>query len=370
MTMKKLTTKITSVVLALILCLGLSTTAFAAEDPTAKTVEAKITKELQMDTNVTTPSVTFSFEVSKVSLDGVDTEEAKNTMPAISEQTLAFGSSDTGTTPANSNLKTVTKTTANIVPAAGEYPHAGIYKYHIKEKTGTYTTQTGETMTYSQAEYDMTIYVVNDTTGLKIDSVTVNYTKDDNGNAKTDKATIKFVNQYAKNNSLTISKAVTGAMGDKTKEFNFTLSLSSLSALEENNAAYTGVIHRADGTTTETATLTSGANTTFSLKDTEYIVFSALSVGTKYTVSEQEKNQNGYTTTVKVTANGQEITGNNAESNVLVGENENKVEYTNNKETTVPTGILVNNLPFIILIIVAICGFSGYIVFRRRKSSN
>lgn len=376
MTKKRFAVRLLSAILVLALCLGLSTTAFAAD----VSGEAALSVELQMDTNVTTPAVSFTYEISKVSLDGVETDEAKAAMPAILDQTIEFTAADSGTTPVGSNLKTVTKTTANIVPAADQFSHAGVYKYHIKEKSNTYTEQAGETLVCSLAEYDMSVYVENDEDPanagmLSVKYIVTQYTKDENGAEKTDKSPVQFANKFSKNGgkddpngakALKISKAVEGSMGDKSSRFDFTLTLNKLSALEAAGTSYTGTIHRADGTATETVTL-SAAGASFKLADGEYLEFDSVPVGTVYSVSETQKNSDGYTTTVETLSNG---AASEAESDILVGEKANSVQYTNTKDGNVPTGIIVNNLPFILLILVALCGFAGYIVFRRRKYGN
>ena len=53
----------------------------------------------------------------------------------------------------------------------------------------------------------------------------------------------------------------------------------------------------------------------------------------------------------------------------LVGEAENKVTFTNTHKGVVPTGILMNNLPFILLVAVAIVAFVSLAVIKRRRTS-
>ena len=55
--------------------------------------------------------------------------------------------------------------------------------------------------------------------------------------------------------------------------------------------------------------------------------------------------------------------------NNLVGEAENKVTFTNTHKGVVPTGILMNNLPFILLVAVAIVAFVSLAVIKRRRTS-
>ncbi len=372
MTNKKLAARVCSVALAVVLCLGLSATAFAANGNGV--TEASLTLDLQMDTNVTTPAATFSFEVSKVSLDGDETTEAKAAMPEIAINALKFETTDTGETPDSSNQKTVTKTVSNIVPAADQYGRAGIYTYHINERANTYTAQTGETMTYSAAEYQLVIYVKNDGNAADANKLSIRgvnvYVKDASGNYNTKSADgIKFVNQFKKNSGLTISKAVAGDMGDKTKQFSFNLNLTKQAALEPVGATYTGTITRATGSTETETEVVLGTDATFTLADGETLTFDNLPVGTTYTISEADY-ASEYAKTIDAISNSTAVNGYTDGGELVVGEGDNSVAYTNTKEGNVPTGIIVNNLPFILLILVALCGFAGYIVFKRKKYSN
>lgn len=55
--------------------------------------------------------------------------------------------------------------------------------------------------------------------------------------------------------------------------------------------------------------------------------------------------------------------------NNLVGENENKVTFTNTYKDVAVTGIVMNNLPFILLVAVAIVAFVSLAVIKRRRTS-
>lgn len=382
MTKKKHAAKYVPAALALVLmlCLGMCVTALAAGTGDGIT-QAAITKNLQMDAAVKTPDATFTFTVEKVSLDGAETEVEKAKMPAIANQTVRFSSADTGTTAAGNRLKEVKKQTENIIPSANAFPHAGVYEYKVTEAESGYTEAEGTTMTYSQAVFTMEIYVKNGDSGLEIGGVYVNYVKGDDGADKDEKvdptpgtdpnvSAWQFVNQFKKTSTLTISKTVAGAMGDKTKQFDFTLERGEKSALEADDASYNGTITRADGSsaaTETTVTLTGTTAADFTLADNESLTIT-LPVGTTCTVGEDEDTATGYDTTATVTSNGEEKTGeiNTASISVLTGEGVNSVAYTNTKNGTVPTGIIVDNLPFIILILAALCGFAGYIALKRR----
>ncbi len=393
-----------SALLTLSLCMGLGTTAFAEQ--ISHGYIGKITKELNMDENVTIPDATFNFKVEKYSMDGSTEADKLAEMPAIADQTLTFGSGDESTTDSETRVKTVTKETGFLLDGI-TFPRVGVYVYEITEQADTYTAKTGETMIYTSSPCYMTVYVENGALTPVVKNVDYRWGTPDNAI----KGDPTFNNNFMKIGSsddqdstdpsdlrhevsaLEIAKTVTGAMGDKTKEFNFTLRITQLTAnlpmgvISEllsvdaetrmnvggggsliERPPYHGTIHRNDGSTEEiTIQAAVDATCTFTLKDGEYVTFSDMPVGTKYTVTEAEAGANGYTTTVASLVDGQ--TGTTTENN-LVGENANMVGFTNNKEAAVPTGIIVNNLPFVMLIFAAVCGFAGYIVFRRKRFYN
>lgn len=54
-------------------------------------------------------------------------------------------------------------------------------------------------------------------------------------------------------------------------------------------------------------------------------------------------------------------------SNKLVGEGSNYADVENNYSDNPITGIISNNLPFIILICAAVLGFAAYLVVKRHR---
>ena len=360
---KRIVTGILSAVMTIIMCIGAVMTAFAVEgDETDST--AAITKNLEMDSNVTTPDATFTFHFEKVSLDDVTTEDAKNSMPEINDQTTSFASTDNGTN--TDGVKTVTKNTNNVVPSGESFPHAGVYRYHITEKNSGYTNDDTTSMIWSLAEYNMDVYVANKADGsLYVKNVVVYSTKDNMGEALDTKVdSMLFTNKFMKTSSLSVKKIISGDYADMSKKFNFKLILNN--SKMANDTSYSGTITRNDGTT-ETVNFTVGTEASFMLGNGETLELANLPVGTRYSVGEENE---GYKVSIETIVNGQKVTGgaNGAVQNdVLVGEGKNSTTYTNTKETTVPTGIIVNNLPFFLMVLVAVSGFVAYIAVRRQR---
>lgn len=166
-------------------------------------------------------------------------------------------------------------------------------------------------------------------------------------------------------NSLTISKTVTKD-GDLSRDFNFTLTLQKSKTEAAGVTSYDAYKIDQIGNSTK-ITVPVGEAKTFELKHNEKLVFPLLPVGTKYDISETAAT--GYTTTLKTKEDGkQEVAEISATvTNKLIGDETNYAKYTNEKPSTPPTGILINNLPFIMLIVVAIGAFAAFIVSKRHK---
>ncbi|MDD3369873.1 MAG: hypothetical protein PHP50_13505 [Lachnospiraceae bacterium] len=392
--MKSLFTKVLGMAMALGLVMGTGVPVMAAgevmEGTEAAPADAYLTKELQVAEGVTVPSATFSFKFEQVREDGgAPTAE----MPAITDKNISYTNADTAV-PDASGLKKIKKISGKILDGV-TFTHAGEYEYKVTEVqtiTGHTLDADNETMQFSKAEYKMRVIVNNkaDGSGVYVKYVVVDRVLNDAGTAEAAKVnpgdevtanTFMFTNVFTREgslldgkNPLEINKTVTGAAGDKTKEFDFSLTLTKSPTESATVTEYPAVITRADGTT-ENVTVPVGAAFTFKLKHGDTLSFGntttypgTLPAGTRYTVT--ETGVNGYTTSAKVKENGgTETTIDNVTvTNKLVGDHENYAKYTNDKSVTPPTGIIINNLPFILLIGFAMGAFALFIVAKRRRS--
>lgn len=399
-TMKRILTSVLGAAMTFGLCMGNVVPAMAAgsviEGTEDAPADAYLTKELQVAEGVTVPGAAFSFAFEKINEDG-GTPTAE--MPDITEKTVAYTEADTAE-PDASGLKKIKKMSGKILDGV-TFPHAGEYEYKVTETqavSGYAVDPDTETMEYSKAEYTMSVIVSNkaDGSGVYVKYVVVNRVKNDAGAEEAAKVssgddltanTFTFTNVFTRTGSaldwndadkpspLEISKTVTGDAGDKTKAFDFTLTLTKSPTEATAVTEYPAVITRADGTT-ENVTVTVGTAYTFSLKHGEKLSFdkgagvtgTLLPAGTRYTIAEAAAD--GYTTSAQIKENGGTATTINdvTAANKLVGDHENYAKYTNDKGVTPPTGIIINNLPFLLLIGAAIGAFVLFIAARRRRS--
>lgn len=392
--MKRILTSVLGVAMVFGLSMGNGVPVMAAgevmEGTEAAPADAYLTKELQVAEGVSVPGATFSFAFEKVKEDGgVPTAE----MPAITDKNIAYTTADTSI-PDASGLMKIKKMSGKILDGVA-FTHAGEYEYKVTEKqavTGYTVDADNETLQYSKAEYKMSVIVNNkaDGSGVYVKYVVVDRVLNDAGTAEAAKVTpdddvtantFTFTNVFTRagslldgNTPLEITKTVTGDAGDKTKEFEFTLTLTKSATEGAAVTEYPAVITRVDGSK-ENVTVPVGAAYTFQLKHGDKLSFDkagafpgTLPAGTRYTVAETAVG--GYITSAEVKENGGTATTVNdvTAANKLVGDHENYARYTNEKGTTPPTGILINNLPFILLIGVAIGAFVLIIAAKRRRS--
>lgn len=347
--------KIGAFVLAGTMLLSMGTTAFAAGEPTAPDVNhngtVPITKEFEMADGLKTPAATFKFTATST------TEGA----PTATIANVSFTEGQTGTLIGEKYVLEGNTT----ISFTGDWKHAGEYVYTVTESKENPISN----VTYDNTSYTLRVYVINGTNGLEIEKITAQ-----GATGKTDK--ILFTNTYTKNNAtLTIEKNTTGKYADKTKEFKFEITFTKSPMSEKTS--FTGNIG------SEPVVCTAETPKSFTLADGEQLVFSNLPVGTTYVVKELAASD-GYTPSVTVVEN-RTTTVNNRTAVLegdaldtlreggkknLVGEYENTVTFTNTHQGgVVPTGILMNNLPFILLVAVAIVAFVSLAVIKRRRTS-
>ena len=327
--------------LTMSLCAG---TAVMAEEVQVPTVgQAGVTKNLHIAEGITVPDTTFTFNITQTAGDA--TTVTKTTTAAFKADTVT---NDLVSKAATTELADETK-----------YPHAGVYTFTVNEVKGNVAG-----MTYDTKSYTVNVYVVNDGDGLKVDSITAN-----DGTAKV--TDMSFDNTYVKDSSLTIEKKV-------TKHYNITINMTK--ATTDTRASYTGTIVKGDKCkeTHQNVVLTfdnnGKATANVELCDGDTITFDNIAAGTRYTVTEAGATD-GYTPSVAVVENGGIAEQINATSeadgitadNKLIGEKANSVVFTNAYADTPITGVIINNLPYVVLAAAAVCALVALVLINRRR---
>ena len=229
-------------------------------------------------------------------------------------------------------------------------------KHFIKNASGNYadlsnwTTETADGETYVKATYvfddinvpsnsGVTCSYTEEVAKAQVNNYTLNHdadiTQDVQLTKKHNVQEVVFTNRYTPNTaSLTITKQVTGGLGDKTKEFNFEYS-------------YNGV-KQAPAIT---------------LKNGETRTLTDIPIGTKVTIT--ETNATGYMTTYSIN-NGDTVSTDGHRCEFTIGEN-SSVVFTNHKDVDPDTGVLLDSMPYVIILVVVAAGIAGGVVLKKRK---
>lgn len=401
--LKKLVTASIAAVTALSVFRGVPTFADDNDVATAKangetSAKVSINKVLNIAEGITTPEATFTFTFTPktgTSSNGAPYETIDSSNGQITDKNVSYSGTDVLVTGQTS----IKKETGDIFREVN-YTHAGEYVYTVAEKqnVGWKAIQKNgspiDFMTYDNRNYEMHVIVKNKTTGgTYISSVYFKQvTPSVNGKVKPSESgtTYKydlFTNIYRKNagkitdpnepnpnkpnvskvdpnaKSLVIKKVVSGATADKSKDFTFKLTFTKAST--ETSQSITGKI----GETSKTFVY--GQETTITLRHDQSLVFDTIPAGTRYKLV--ETGSQGYTASAAYKENGASknqagtVSTNFTQDSILIGEKPNDNTITNSLPDVTPTGLLIDNLPFILMIGLGLAGF--VVLSKKRKQA-
>ena len=320
--------KILSFVLALVMILSLSTVVFAdepaAEAPATLKSEAG-TSEVTLEKNYTVTGAT-----------------GENLYPA---ETLEFvvgvpgGSGNPNDAMISVKPLEVEGNKDQVISIElPEYDSVGVYSYSIQEKAGK-TQGVG----YDETTIFVDVLVTYNYKEGKLDAELFLTTPDGN-DGKID----SFTNTYDVG-SLTVSKVVTGNLGDREKKFDVTVTFEAKGDVL-SDITYEG------GKVAPKAWKDGKAVVEISLAHNESVTFENIPAGVTYTVVEDDYTADGYTAEYK----------NSDEELTIAKSDKDTVEITNNKETAVATGISLDSMPYI-MILAVVAGAFVLTSFKKRE---
>lgn len=321
-----------------------------------------ITKSIKKESNVYAPNTTFKFTITP-----------GTAVPASKDQEAIYAGPDGGvtmndgviaSTPADSDIGkteiTAGTTQVRVNESAfttGANAKPGIFRYVVSEVATDKSGSVYEGIAYTTEQKYFDVYVTSDDNGtLKVTSYAFvnkdNIKKKDNGT---------FTNDYSSKHDtlkdLTVKKEVTGNQGNRNKEFNFTLKVDG-AAGEKYYVTFSDASR-------QPITLLSGTSQTITLKDNQTAKIWGLSEKDKYTVTEDNYTNDGYTTTIgdeeTSTTTGTISTG----AGTTDKKGDKSITVVNSKNTISPTGIFLHVTPYLALIGAAIA--SGLLFFRRKR---
>lgn len=374
---------------------GMTFGAAGAPVQAADPAEVVLTKELRVPLGIEVPTATFNFSCTPKT-DGDYTKAG----PAITIDPVAFSPASAVV---EAGYQTSIMNVKDFIPTADKFGTAGVYQYEIKElETGFTPSQIdGEKMEYSKASYIMSVQVENVNGTLTVTDVIVSKAVDDAGkdagvkvdptDPEGDGSDLRFVNEYSKNSGsgdkpdpenpdqpvdpdrpdpgsddyfgLRVNKILGNYGHDGNFPFTITITGNGLASMEGKIVKFKTSAGAAADIILDA---TGSASQTFTLKGGEYAWLADLPAGLNVRVEETDALDNS-----KVSVNGGSFTvetGKYAAAG-MASLTSNKVSVTNDNEVTVPTGILINNLPFIVLISVVVLGFAAFVVNKKRRFS-
>lgn len=398
MSIKTLSKKMLAIVAAGAMTMGLAMPVFA-EGADTTTKVAYITKVFNTEV---AKDVNFTFKAEQQK-NGAGVDNLVDTDAAVKINNAEFKTTD--------RTGTKTKRWAVTFPT---YQEAGKYSYKVTETGNSLNlgdTGEKEKMLMSKAEYLMDVYVSNTTAGgYEISNIIVNKIKNDQGTDEKNPVKVdigdgenngfKFVNTYVQEagtgtdpsnpgtdpdtdydnlGSLNVSKKVEKNVttGNTTKPatndtFSFTAEFAFPAGTDENTLG--GVY--ANGTKIN---LENGTTHKFTLTDGTNMKFTKLPVGTKITVTEAAKaNYKGSAAVVINNENKEAVVATKFNEEIKVwddkattgyklGQKKNTVDVTNRFNNVPTTGIIMNTLPYVLMI--ALCGAAlmAFVAFKRRR---
>lgn len=300
-------------------------TAAMAEDVTSVDISKKYTA---VNAGTTKPEETFEFTVSAGRV-----TESDAIAPVISGFSIAF----TG-----ENASAATRTNTLTLPS---FSQVGIYSYEISETAGS---KAG--VDYDESAITMQVTVTQGADGLERSVVFKNAEGEKLNSAE-------FTNTYSAG-SISVSKEVTGNMGDTQKYFDVYVTVTNPSGKDAP------VSYSVSGGSYEDnpTTINAGEKITFKLKADETITIANVPYGVSYTVEEADYTTSGYDAAVYSGSDGNNGNG-------TVDSAAETVKITNNKGVQVDTGINLDSMPYVmILCLVAVCAVVMFV--RKRFSAN
>lgn len=326
-----------------------------------KGTETQFTKYLALEDGVTVPNVNFSFKIEAgdpVEKDNIlagigspTVEEAKFNSSMQTKDVAADGKIDGIAVTGKKYAETLTKIDFSKV----EFSAPGIYRYKLSEEKPTAPGVSAKTT--SPLYLDVFVTSGDTKDSLKVESYVLHRTTDKPvATSEQDKKAADkvegFVNEY-KTQGFSFAKKVTGNQGDRTKYFTFTLKLKNENMKGSTIAVDVSGASSSDNTTKEIKLDDATGESqvvTYKLQNGDKIEIKGLPDGTQYTVVDSYED---YEASLNVEGMQKDTDKKEASITGTVNGAKVELEFTNKKDGTIPTGVILDSAPFILVIALA-----------------
>ena len=161
--------------------------------------------------------------------------------------------------------------------------------------------------------------------------------------------------------NLTVTKTVTGKLGDTNKAFTFTITKADGTAVNIASAN----IEISDADSTKVEWLDNGK---FTLKDGASITFKNLP-SDEYKIVEEDYSGEKYETSWQIGTDGV-VHEKNSTATVTIGTTEQTVHFTNHRTLEPDLGVLLDTLPYIVILAVVAGGVALLMLRKHRKEDD
>ena len=337
---KKFSTRLMAALMAGTLAvgmMGMSVSAAAVHSGNPVTT-IPVTKNVLTDGNTMAPNTTFEFEVTVAD---AGTFNDGNKDQVVYQGIVGGLTAETGATftPGGKESATGTYTAeGSLKTNAGVFERPGVYHYTVTEKENDY-----EGVTTDTTSYDVYVYVYNgENNKLYVGNVV-------SAKGKT-KADLIFNNDYGKEKDTThdviITKVITGNQAVESDTFQLVVMVTG-TAGEKYKVTLDNV---------EQEPLTSGEKATYTVTNNTKIHIYGLTENDKVQAKEEANNQ-GYQAT---------YTPGLLEGTLTISSDGSEATVTNTKNSTSPTGIILNYGPYILMIALA-GSMAAFFFFKRNR---
>lgn len=311
--------------------------------PPVEITSFTMNKEYQlMNDGTSNPAETFTFDFECFDVLYGSTGTVKNA-PTISA-TVSFDDGEITHNPSKHKP-------FNVSVKDCQWPGVGLYKYHVTEVAGK-----SAGVTYASNIIDLWLYVANGAEGGYVVKAYTFHENESGEDKKLGNLNMHFTNQYDAGD-LSIRKLVTGPMADPDQTFTVKVVLTAPQGVTMRDSyALTYYNGMNQIIKVENISFDEQGNVTkeLSIKANETYIFANLPKGVTYEVEE---------------------------INIPAGYNQKSIEFTNTSQTisntddtvtvtnesiTIPdTGISLDDLPYIILLAVAVLGIAALLLKKR-----
>ena len=323
--------KFLAILMAAMMLLSMATVAMAGGGTTPTSVT--LAKVVTVSEGATMPAETFTFKVENVSVSEAASGVTKDNMPTPSVDSVSYAKGESGAKDLTINYPS--------------YTSVGKYTYKITENAGATPG-----MTYDTNSRQLKVTVTNGANGgFEVKGTVL----EDTNNKKSD----SFQNKYEAG-TLEIKKFVNGDLGDKSKLFDFTVTLKSSKAVSESlvkNGNEDVQWAMKDGEYVATVSIKLKHGDTVTITNIPYTVaYTVVEDGTTNIAAEGETPiyKNGDYTVTMSNASG------------TIGALRTTATFNNNKEGDIETGVSLDTLPYVLVLALAGAGLVLMIARKRR----